>query len=68
MPKGLDGRSRDENGQIREKRSDTTVGALRETYGAGFAPGVRSDAKLKTVLQRSGQPTLRQYIKNGKGR
>lgn len=29
---GLDGRSRDENGRIRAKRSDTQVRTLAETY------------------------------------
>lgn len=32
MSKGLDGRSRDEDGQIRAKRSDTKLGTLAETY------------------------------------
>ena len=32
MSRGLDGRSRDENGRIRAKRSDTTAGTLAATY------------------------------------
>src|ERR1700737_3315967 len=51
MDKGLDNRSRDENGEIRAKRNDTTVRSLRQTYGDGFAPGTRSDAQLRTVLK-----------------
>jgi hypothetical protein len=31
-PKGLDGRMRDENGQIREKRSDTKIETLKKDY------------------------------------
>jgi hypothetical protein len=70
MPKGLDGRSRDKDGTIREKRSDTKVETLREEYGERFAPGVRSDAKLGTVKERENAPSLdallRRYgIKNG---
>lgn len=30
----------------------------RETYGDGFAPGVRSDMKLDTVLDRTGARSL----------
>ena len=63
FPKGLDDRMRDENGQIREKRSDTHVGTLRGIYGDDFAAGVRSDAHLKTVLERAGVGTLDQYLK-----
>ena len=46
MGSNLDGRSRDEDGQIRRKRSDTKVETLREIYGPNFAPGVRSDMEL----------------------
>jgi hypothetical protein len=62
---GLDGRCRDNNGQIREKRGDTQVGTLRDEYGAGFAPGVRSDTRLDTLRERTGQ-SLSQMLKNGK--
>lgn len=58
MATGLDGRSRDKDGTIREKRSDTKVGTLREEYGDRFAPGVRSDAKLGTVKERENAATL----------
>lgn len=30
---GLDGRKRDENGEIRQKNGNTLVGTLRKTYG-----------------------------------
>lgn len=62
---GLDGRSRDENGEIRQKRGDTLVGTLRKEYGPNFAPGVRSDAKLETVRQATGQ-SLSQMLKKAK--
>ncbi len=49
--KGLDGRQRDSNGQIREKRGDTRVGTLRKEYGSHFAEGYRSDTKLETIRE-----------------
>jgi hypothetical protein len=60
---GLDGRSRDQDGEIRKKRSDTLVGTLRETYGDGFAKGYRSDAQLGTVLDREGVSDLSELLK-----
>jgi hypothetical protein len=62
MPKqchpGLDDRCRDQDGEIRQKRSDTRVGTLRDTYGPDFAPDFRSDAKLGTVLRETGARSL----------
>ena len=55
MSNGLDGRQRDENGQIREKRGDTRVGTLRQEYGDNFAKGYRSDTKLQTVRTDTGK-------------
>jgi hypothetical protein len=63
MSKGLDGRQRDENGQIREKRGDTQVGTLRHEYGDDFAKGYRSDTKLETVRQDTGK-SLSELVKN----
>ena len=63
---GLDDRCQDQDGEIRRKRSDTLVGTLRETYGPGFAPGVRSDAKLGTLLDRTGSSSLTEYLKKPK--
>jgi hypothetical protein len=62
-PTGLDGRMRDGDGEIRKKRNDTFVRTLRDEYGSGFAPGYRSDTKLKTVLKDAGVNTLDQYRK-----
>jgi hypothetical protein len=53
--KGLDDRCRDRDGEIRQKRGDTLVGTLRDIYGADFAPGVRSDARLDTLRDRTGK-------------
>jgi hypothetical protein len=62
-PKGLDGRMRDENGEIRKKRADTRIGTLRDQYGPNFAADYRSDAKLGTVLKNEGVSSLDQLRK-----
>lgn len=62
-PKGLDDRMRDQDGEIRKKRSDTLVGTLRKEYGDDFAAGYRSDAKLGTVLKKNGLESLDQLLK-----
>jgi hypothetical protein len=61
--RGLDDRCRDRDGEIRRKNGNTRVGTLRETYGPDFAPGVRSDAKLSTILQRAGARSLSEVLK-----
>lgn len=63
---GLDDRCRDEDGSIRRKRGDTLVGTLREEYGQGFAPGMRADMRLDTLLERTGAPSLSEYLRTGK--
>ena len=47
---GLDSRSRNHEGEIRPKRSDTKVSTLRHTYGRSSG-SYRSDTKLGTVLK-----------------
>ena len=49
MSSGLDGRHRDKNGRIDEKRGDTLVRTLRKEYGKDFLRDWRSDTKLSTV-------------------
>ena len=60
---GLDNRCRDLDGEIRQKRGDTLVRTLRETYGPDFAPGVRSDTRLDTLRQRAGGASLSKLLK-----
>ncbi len=60
---GLDGRCRDEYGEIRRKRSDTLVGTLRNEYGHDFASGFRGDVKLETVLRETKSASLSDYLK-----
>lgn len=63
FPKGLDGRMRDGDGEIRRKRSDTLVKTLREEYGEETAAGYRADTKLGTVLRREGFESLDQLLR-----
>jgi hypothetical protein len=63
FPKGLDGRMRNNDGEIRKKRSDTKIETLRDEYGESFAQGYRSDAKLGTVLKKEGVESLDQLLK-----
>lgn len=65
FPKGLDERQRDQDGQIRQKRSDTKVETLREEYGQNFAKGFRSDAHLGTVRDATGK-SLHELVKDTK--
>jgi hypothetical protein len=66
MPKnvGLDGRHRDKNGEISKKARQytTLISTLRQTYGAGFAPGRSGDEKLKDVLHDLDEPSLTHLI------
>ena len=60
---GLDDCKRDTTGPVRDKRGDTRIDTLRQTYGEGFAPGVRGDTHLKTLLDRTGSSSLSDYLK-----
>ena len=61
---GLDGRSRDENGQTRAKNGNTRIDTLRGTYGENFGEGMRGDAHLRTLLDRAGSNSLSEYLRN----
>jgi hypothetical protein len=61
--KGLDDRHRDKDGTIDRKQGNTRVATLRETYGENFGNEVRGDAKLKTLLERTGDETLKDYLR-----
>ena len=61
---GLDDRCRDADGETRRKRGDTLVGTLRDEYGPNFAPGVRSDMRLDTLLDRTGAASLSDFLRN----
>jgi len=59
----LEGRQHDTSNPVREKRGDTRIDTLRQTYGESFAPGVRGDTHLKTLLDRTGSSSLSDYLK-----
>jgi hypothetical protein len=63
MGKGLDGRNRDKDGEIRHKNGATRVETLRKTYGDDFAKGHRSDMKLDTLLEKTGAKSLSDFRK-----
>jgi hypothetical protein len=69
LPRGLDGRTRDQNppkaGEIRQKRADTLIGTLRQEYGDNFAKGYRSDTKLGTVREDTGK-SLHHLVKDAR--
>lgn len=56
-------RSRNEDGQLRQKRGDTHVGTIEKMYGLDL--GARSDMHLHTLLQREGVQSLHELIENG---
>jgi hypothetical protein len=56
---------RERGGQVREKRGDIRIDTLRQTYGDSFARGIRGDAHLKTLLDRTGSASLSDYLKTG---
>ncbi len=49
-------RSRDTNGELRHKRNDIHVGTIEAEYDVDL--GMRSDAHLKTALERYGVDSL----------
>jgi hypothetical protein len=61
---GLAERHRDKDGAISRKHGNTLVSTLRQTYGANFAKGESPNARLKDVLNRLDERSLRQLIKN----
>jgi hypothetical protein len=61
-PKGLDGRMRDEDGEIRRKRGDTLMGNIEKEYGVDF--GVRSDMRLDTYLEDRGYDSLHDALRD----
>ena len=62
----LDGRHRDANGRISQKRADTKVTTLRQDYPE-FAPGKSGTTRLGTIRTATGK-SLTQLVKRPKGR
>ncbi len=59
-------RSRNENGQLRDKRDDTHMGTIEKKNNRDF--GVRSDMHLGTYLEREGIDSLDDLIDSRRGR
>lgn len=53
-------RSRNDNGPLRQKRSDTHVGTIEKQYGVDF--NVRSDMQLGTLLKKTGEESLNDLL------
>jgi len=62
---GLDGRHRDNDGEIHRKRSDALIGNIRKEY-PDFATGTRSDSTLGAYLDKTGFGSLSDALKNQK--
>lgn len=59
-------RSRNQDGQLRDKRDDTHMGTIERQYGRDF--NVRSDMHLGTYLKQTGQASLNDLLRGGKGK
>ncbi|MEK7576160.1 MAG: hypothetical protein AAB482_00530 [Patescibacteria group bacterium] len=53
-------RSRNQDGQLRDKRDDTQMGTIEKQYGKNF--GVRSDMKLGNYLKQHNIKSLNDLI------
>ncbi|MBK8243336.1 MAG: hypothetical protein IPK88_07920 [Saprospiraceae bacterium] len=57
-------RSRNDNGELRQKRSDTFVGTIEKQYGVDF--NVRSDMHLKTLIEQKKVNSLNDLLHDKK--
>lgn len=53
-------RTRNKDGQLRDKRDDTHMGTIEKQYGKDF--GVRSDMHLGSYLKKQGVKSLNDLI------
>ena len=59
-------RSRNKDGQLRDKRDDTHIGTIEKQHDRDF--GVRSDKKLGNFLQDHGLKSLNDLIASDLGK
>lgn len=60
--KGMRGyRSRNQTGELRQKRGDTHITTIENTYNVDF--GVRSDMHLQTLLNQKKVSSLHELLK-----
>ena len=57
------GRAHKNGARIGDENGNTRIDTLRRTYGESFAPGIRGDAHLRTLLSRTGSNSLSDYLK-----
>lgn len=53
-------RTRDDDGELRQKRGDTHVGNIEREHGVDF--GVRSDMRLDTLRKRTGLDSIEDLL------
>ena len=53
-------RTRDNDGELRQKRGDAHVGNIEREYGVDF--GVRSDMRLDTLRDRTGLNSIEDLL------
>jgi len=53
---------------VGRKHGNTLIRTLRRTYGAHFAEGCRDDEKLRDVLHKMDEPSLRKLLHDYKRR
>lgn len=59
-------RSRNQDGQLRDKRDDTHMGTIERQYDRDF--GVRDDMQLGNFLKREGINSLNDLIHSDRGK
>ncbi len=59
-------RSRNQNGQLRDKRDDTHMGTIEEQYDRDF--GVRDDKQLENFLKENNIASLNDLIHSDLGK
>lgn len=59
-------RTRNDDGQLRDKRDDTHMGTIEKQYGRDF--NVRSDMQLGTYLEKNNIASLNDLIHSNKGK
>jgi hypothetical protein len=57
-------RTRDDDGELRQKRGDTQVGNIEREYGVDF--GVRSDMRLDTLRERTGLTSIEDLVRDAR--
>jgi len=59
-------RTRDNDGELRQKRGDTLVGSIEREYGVDF--GVRSDMRLDTLRAQTGLTSIDDLLRHARRR